>query len=627
MVFLIIKQLNVKNKNINYKNVEFEFSNCGIYLISGENGSGKTCILEEIVFGKYEAIFEEPELLTIWEKNRGSLFTYIPQNVCENDLYVYEYIAKENKDIDLNNTIKLLKDFSLTEDILSKKFKLLSGGEKKKIQIISGLLKDRKFIFIDEPSNNLDDISTNILNKKLNELKDNHVIVLITHDERLNFEYNHIYKLNKVIIEKETNDVSRSKLDFSNITLVKKPYLRIVAKLLKNIPHFLTIALTLIALIFIDLFVLNHYLNHFNNETFIQENLILTQSTSEYDAEYYKNYVSSEKISIDNENKYRYINLNDVVDIGNIDGIEKIYILDIEYLSCLRDDILDDTVLNDIHYVAIPEDYQTLYLSSYLDIGLGVIEGVLPKDNKNEASISKKCLIKYYGYTTDNVSTAIGDYISLEINGVSEEYLITGFNEYDYITVSYSDKYSFGIYNYSVDTYKDFAVKIYEYQKEMDAVVGIVDELVIITKNGMEKKVVNKLLESYPAIYMQSNYIASTWARNYNRNLFIKALVVTALISLVMGIISYFINRKTIQYNLRLIDDFETYYISKRTMKSLYIVSGLFIYFVFYISLIITNFFLNFGSYLDIFISISFILIIIPISLSYFGLNSIGKRR
>ena len=133
-----ISSFNIKNKFICYENLMFDFSAVGIYKISGENGTGKTSIMEKIVFGNYSAYFDEETYVELWKKKRYALFTYISQAVVDNNLNVGEYICKGNRYIKTEDALLLLNAFGLDEDIVSQKFKVLSGGEKKKNEISNG---------------------------------------------------------------------------------------------------------------------------------------------------------------------------------------------------------------------------------------------------------------------------------------------------------------------------------------------------------------------------------------------------------------------------------------------------------------------------------------------------------
>lgn len=405
-----IKNLTIKNKSINYENLEFDFSRNGIYQIKGKNGSGKTCILEEILFGKYCVEFENERAKILWEHNRAKIFSYIPQNITDNDFSVYEYIVKGNSSIKYDKIIDMLQKFLLNEDILKNKFKDLSGGEKKKIQIISALLKDGQYIFIDEPSNNLDNSSTEILSKILNEISETRAIIIVSHDDRLSLNIKKVYELqNNSVILKEDKETNSNNIVSNIESNVSKGYFKIISKLLFNIPHFVTILLVLITMIVINTYVFRYYHKNYNNDKVIKENIIIVQDTIEFDSSYYSNYLKTEKIKISDEKSYRYINLNDIPNLSKQKGIENIYFFDIEYCNKINSMIYSNTISDSINFVSIPMFYTEIYKYSLMDIGIDVIKGNYPQDYKNEVSISTNLLVKYFGYTLEQAINSIGE--------------------------------------------------------------------------------------------------------------------------------------------------------------------------------------------------------------------------
>lgn len=77
-----------------------------------------------------------------------------------------------------NDIFDMLKLFNLDEVILEKNYLELSDGEKKKICIISTLLKDSNIILMDRPDSYLDDKSIQSLIKILKRLKKEKVIII-----------------------------------------------------------------------------------------------------------------------------------------------------------------------------------------------------------------------------------------------------------------------------------------------------------------------------------------------------------------------------------------------------------------------------------------------------------------
>lgn len=138
----------------------------GIYKISGENGSGKTTLFEKMVFGN------DLPFLSKEYKKISSNISYVSQEIFSYSCTVKDYIKKYNDKIKVDNIIKLMHGFGLANIHLNRNFETLSGGEKIKVSIISNLLKESNYLFLDEPTNNLD----------------NKTIFIISHDPRLVFD-------------------------------------------------------------------------------------------------------------------------------------------------------------------------------------------------------------------------------------------------------------------------------------------------------------------------------------------------------------------------------------------------------------------------------------------------------
>lgn len=61
----------------------------------------------------------------------------------------------------------------------------MSGGEKQKIAIVRQLLKSPDVMLFDEPTSALDAKSRGALIKLLNEIKRDHIVIVVTHDEEM----------------------------------------------------------------------------------------------------------------------------------------------------------------------------------------------------------------------------------------------------------------------------------------------------------------------------------------------------------------------------------------------------------------------------------------------------------
>ena len=84
------------------------------------------------------------------------------------------------------NKIKLnFDDNKLSNFMVGDRGIKLSGGQKQKILAARALFRDRDIIFIDEPTNNLDESSCEMFMQLVNNIKFEKIIFIITHDNRL----------------------------------------------------------------------------------------------------------------------------------------------------------------------------------------------------------------------------------------------------------------------------------------------------------------------------------------------------------------------------------------------------------------------------------------------------------
>lgn len=192
--------------------------------------------------------------------------------------------------------------------------------------------------------------------------------------------------------------------------------------------------------------------------------------------------------------------------------------------------------------------------------------------------------------------------------------------------LSYQKQYNYGVYCFDINTYLDYGNKIINYQQNNDIIVGYIDEIVITTKNNCEKDIIKYILENYPAIYIVSNYKDTISIRNYNNIVFWKSFILCFVISLFMSIIFFFMNKRTIEYNRKLIYELENYYIDRKSIKFLYRLLAFMIFVVIYLAILITNLFIQYTLYLNILASVCFVVIMVPLILSYLWFMSTRRN-
>ncbi len=185
----------IKSK-ILFKNISFDLPNNKIIGLLGANGAGKTSLfkaisgLSKIDEGKISFNEEDLHLMTLEERSNAGL-NYVPQ---ENSLFddlslqenleaVVELRFKKILHDKRKQIEKLLEVMKLTDKATTKS-KFLSGGEKRKTEILRAILLDAKFILLDEPFAGVDPISVEEIIKILKNFKKDLGIFISDHNFR-----------------------------------------------------------------------------------------------------------------------------------------------------------------------------------------------------------------------------------------------------------------------------------------------------------------------------------------------------------------------------------------------------------------------------------------------------------
>jgi lipoprotein-releasing system ATP-binding protein len=165
--------------------------------ISGQSGSGKSTLLQLLALldkqssGSIELNNEVMDDLTSNQKSKIRLnnfgFVYQHHHLLE-DLTVYENIALplklkgdlQNLDIKVRD---LAKSIGLSERLNHLPWKL-SGGEKQRVAVARAMINKPEYIFLDEPTGNLDKKNALNIQNLVLELSNNNDVALIvaTHD-------------------------------------------------------------------------------------------------------------------------------------------------------------------------------------------------------------------------------------------------------------------------------------------------------------------------------------------------------------------------------------------------------------------------------------------------------------
>lgn len=155
-------------------------------VIIGEEGNGKSTLMKFIYSPEMVEDYIEAKGIRVIGKER---LGYLPQElpIKEKEETLYEFFSQ--KESFWNHTPKelaaLAGKLGVDTDFFygEQKLKTLSGGEKVKAQLMSLLLEEPTVLLLDEPSNDIDIETMEVLEKLIREWE--HIVLFISHDETL----------------------------------------------------------------------------------------------------------------------------------------------------------------------------------------------------------------------------------------------------------------------------------------------------------------------------------------------------------------------------------------------------------------------------------------------------------
>ncbi|MEG1411442.1 MAG: ABC transporter ATP-binding protein [Terrisporobacter sp.] len=191
-ISLIDVKFSYDSKNIlNKFNYIFEKGN--VYGVVGPNGTGKSTLINLIIGilqdyeGKILYNSENIKNLNMYNIRYNKIGIVDQKPIFIKDTII-ENLTSYNKDISKKNIIKYFDEYNINyfinnDNMISdKKIELLSGGEMQKISLIRELLKEASLFILDEPTTYLDSNSVKELKKDIKSIKENSIVIIISHD-------------------------------------------------------------------------------------------------------------------------------------------------------------------------------------------------------------------------------------------------------------------------------------------------------------------------------------------------------------------------------------------------------------------------------------------------------------
>jgi len=138
--------------------------------IVGRNGAGKSTFLNILTGRMFE---DDPGVLTgVIERGESLKIGYYHQSGMS--------FNPEDTVLDVVNDTWLLNRFLFPHEMLNSKVGVLSGGEKRRLYLLTILMQQPNLLILDEPTNDLDIITLNILEEYLKEFSG--TLIIVSHD-------------------------------------------------------------------------------------------------------------------------------------------------------------------------------------------------------------------------------------------------------------------------------------------------------------------------------------------------------------------------------------------------------------------------------------------------------------
>jgi len=233
-------------KSININNLKFRYENSKILSLDdvtlnielgkkiafvGSSGAGKSTLLSLIIrlfdIEDGEILINGKNIKQYKLRDIRNQITFVPQETLLFDGSIKENIRYNSKisDSEIKRIIRLcvLEDFiySLPEKINTKIGEggvKISGGQRQRIGIARALAKKNNFLFLDEPTSNLDLKTESSIFNNLNSIK-NLTIVVVAHrlDTIKNFDKIYLFEKGKIIEKGVHKELMKRKKSYYNL--------------------------------------------------------------------------------------------------------------------------------------------------------------------------------------------------------------------------------------------------------------------------------------------------------------------------------------------------------------------------------------------------------------------------
>ncbi|HIH7953230.1 TPA: ATP-binding cassette domain-containing protein [Streptococcus suis] len=451
--------LKISNLNKKYKEkivldsvtLNVEDSN-KIYSLIGESGTGKSTLFN-ILFGldqEYEGEYTlfnqnaKEYSLDAWARLRESKIGFVFQDYkLLEDFTVFENLklASNASDSDIESIMKELDIFDLKSNFCFE----LSGGQKQRVALARAAIKNPKILLLDEPTGNLDGLTSQLVFKYLQKLRNRGILIFyITHDRKLANLADVVYEIKEKTIKEvrriEENVKLSDNLNENNreipfnftIDYVKLKGIRNIKRQL-----LLIVPMTLIISIFILGFTAYRSASLLSFERFftgISERVILV-STQQLNTDTIKDY-NENNIQSPYDGKRIGFSEKDKQQVESIDGIEKVILFNYGVksnynnaynslnLSFSEKDFSSKigkfnygwNKISSLSFYLQKLDVPKYFIPDYNSENIILLSGDYPKDDSNEVLVPDTFVLQHFN--TEDYQKVLGKESELETTNI-----------------------------------------------------------------------------------------------------------------------------------------------------------------------------------------------------------------
>ena len=195
------------------KNIDLIINEGDRLAITGKSGSGKSSLLHilagldapttgSISYNENNYEFNKPDTLrSLRLGNFGFVYQFhhlLDDLTVEENILIPCHLNHSYSKLMIDKAKKIMKNLDIYERKNHLPWKL-SGGEKQRTAIARSIINNPKFLFLDEPTGNLDNENSRLIQEVLmNISKENNIaLITATHDNEFIKSFNRVYRLSE----------------------------------------------------------------------------------------------------------------------------------------------------------------------------------------------------------------------------------------------------------------------------------------------------------------------------------------------------------------------------------------------------------------------------------------------